>query len=197
MQKRAMETRSRILEAATRIFARKGLNGATVDEIADGAAVNKQRIYAYFGSKKRLFEAVLLEVFARVELFSRATIRKAEAEPSHLTRILLRGFLDVHAAHPDFWRLLSWANLEGPDCVRVLDPVRKKENEALRKLFDRAVAEGKLKPVGFDTYLFSLLAVSYFCHSNRLTIERTLSLNVESKSWENRLCNDLNGVFQK
>ncbi len=192
-----METRSRILEAATRIFARKGLNGATVDEIADGAAVNKQRIYAYFGSKKRLFEAVLLEVFARVELFSRATIRKAEAEPSHLTRILLRGFLDVHAAHPDFWRLLSWANLEGPDCVRVLDPVRKKENETLRKLFDRAVEEGKLKPVGFDTYLFSLLAVSYFCHSNRLTIERTLSLNVESKSWENRLCNDLNGVFQK
>lgn len=197
MQKRAIETRSKILEAATRIFARKGLSGATVDDIAGEAAVNKQRLYAYFGSKKSLFEAVLLDVFGRVELFSRSTVRKAEAEPAHLTRILLRGFLDVHAAHPYFWRLLSWANLEGPDCVSVLDSVRKNENEALRGIFDRAVAEGLLKPIGFDTYLFSLLAISYFCFSNRLSIERTLALNMENKSWENRLCDDLNGVFQK
>ena len=60
MQQRAVKTRQQILESAVRVFAEKGFSGATVDEIAEAAAVNKQRIYAYFGSKQGLFEAALL-----------------------------------------------------------------------------------------------------------------------------------------
>ena len=59
MQERARKTRARILEAATKLFSARGFNGATIDEIAALADVNKQRIYAYFGSKNRLFEAAL------------------------------------------------------------------------------------------------------------------------------------------
>ena len=55
MQQRAVKTRQQILESAVRVFAEKGFSGATVDEIAEAAAVNKQRIYAYFGSKQGLF----------------------------------------------------------------------------------------------------------------------------------------------
>ena len=36
-----METKRRILEAAVAVFARKGMNGATVDEIAAEGGVNK------------------------------------------------------------------------------------------------------------------------------------------------------------
>ena len=52
-------TRKRILAAATVEFARKGLGGARVDEIALRSKSNKRMIYHYFGSKEQLFKAVL------------------------------------------------------------------------------------------------------------------------------------------
>ena len=51
MQERAKRTRQQILTAASEEFSQKGLHGARVDEIAKRAQVNKERIYAYFGSK--------------------------------------------------------------------------------------------------------------------------------------------------
>ena len=52
-------TRQRILDAATKEFARLGLGGARVDAIAARAKANKRMIYHYFGNKSRLFLAVL------------------------------------------------------------------------------------------------------------------------------------------
>ena len=195
MQQRAQETRKKILAAAVSVYSRKGLNGATVDDIAEAAGVNKQRLYAYFGSKKRLFEAALLDVFQQVELFSVSTVKRAAAHPENLTDILLRGFIRVHAAHPAFWRLLAWANLEGGDCVHVLDQARKAENEALRTIFEQATAAGVIPNIRFETYLFSLLAVSFFYYSNRLTLSHTLDVNLTSTEWREALCRDLNSVY--
>ena len=195
MQQRAQETRKKILAAAVSVYSSKGLNGATVDDIAAEAKVNKQRLYAYFGSKKQLFEAALLDVFQQVELFSASTVKRAAAHPEKLTDILLRGFIRVHAAHPAFWRLLAWANLEGEDCVHVLDQARKAENEALRAIFERATAAGVIPKIRFETYLFTLLAVSCFYYSNRLTLSHTLDMNLTSTEWRDALCRDLNAVF--
>ena len=195
MQQRAIETRRKILEAAVTVFSEKGLNGTTVDDIAAAAGVNKQRLYAYYGSKRGLFEAALLHVFEQVELFSARTVREADSHPEKLTEILLRGFIRVHAAHPAFWRLLSWANLEGMDCVPKLNQARKNENEALRRIYEKAAGQGALKAVSFETYLFTLLAVSYFCYSNRLTLTQTLNLELSGAEWERRLCEELTRAF--
>ena len=59
MPRDADQTRKRILDAATVEFARKGLGGARVDEIALRSKANKRMIYHYFGSKEHLFTAVL------------------------------------------------------------------------------------------------------------------------------------------
>ena len=64
MQLRAEKTRHAILQAARKLFAAGGFAGTSVDSIAAEAQANKQRIYAYFGNKKQLFKAVLLEIFA-------------------------------------------------------------------------------------------------------------------------------------
>ena len=53
----------RILAAATVEFARKGLGGARVDEIAARSKANKRMIYHYFGSKEQLFTAVLEDAY--------------------------------------------------------------------------------------------------------------------------------------
>jgi AcrR family transcriptional regulator len=56
---RAELTRERILQAAEVVFAKYGLNGSRVREIAQTAGVNAATIYSYFPSKNDLHEAVL------------------------------------------------------------------------------------------------------------------------------------------
>lgn len=52
-------TKRKIKDAATAEFTRHGPAGATIERIAKRAGVNKERVYNYFGSKDRLFSAVL------------------------------------------------------------------------------------------------------------------------------------------
>src|SRR5580658_5120847 len=56
---RSDQSRSKILAAAERAFARHGLAGARTDGIAAEAGVNKALLYYYFKSKESLYEAVI------------------------------------------------------------------------------------------------------------------------------------------
>ena len=51
-------TEQRILEAARRVFTRKGMAGARMQEVADEAGINKALLHYYFRDKQRLFEAL-------------------------------------------------------------------------------------------------------------------------------------------
>ena len=51
--------RERLIEAATRLFCRYGVNSVGVDAIVDSAATAKTTLYKLFGSKDGLVEAVL------------------------------------------------------------------------------------------------------------------------------------------
>lgn len=54
-----LNTEERILEAATEIFALKGYDATSVDEIAKRANVSKPLIYYYFKSKKNILEELI------------------------------------------------------------------------------------------------------------------------------------------
>ncbi len=56
---------AQIIEAATAVFAEKGFDHATMDDIADQAGINKATIYLYFDSKDALIRAVAGALFAR------------------------------------------------------------------------------------------------------------------------------------
>jgi TetR/AcrR family transcriptional regulator len=49
-----------IIDAAQRIFFEKGLNAATMDEIAESAELSKGTLYIYYSSKEDLYLAVLM-----------------------------------------------------------------------------------------------------------------------------------------
>ncbi len=57
--KKETTTRDRILEAALKIFSRKGYLGTTTREIAVGACVAEVTLFRHFSSKERLFEEVI------------------------------------------------------------------------------------------------------------------------------------------
>ena len=55
---RAEQTRSDLLDAAERVIARKGYEGASVEDIASDAGYTKGALYSNFGSKSGLFIAL-------------------------------------------------------------------------------------------------------------------------------------------
>ena len=56
------QRRSKILAAATRIFARKGYDGASMSGIATAAGITKPVLYDHFASKDALFETLLRSI---------------------------------------------------------------------------------------------------------------------------------------
>jgi AcrR family transcriptional regulator len=61
-----------ILEAAADEFAEFGLAGARVDRIAARANINKAMIYYHFGSKEKLYQAVIDDHVGRIAAFAAA-----------------------------------------------------------------------------------------------------------------------------
>jgi AcrR family transcriptional regulator len=73
---RKAATRARLLQAAARVYARRGFAGATLDEVAAEAGFTKGAVYAHFGSKENLLLALLQEhlvgqIAEQLELFNR------------------------------------------------------------------------------------------------------------------------------
>src|SRR5438552_7029570 len=110
-------TRKKLLTAARREFAKSGLAGARVDEIAGRAGVNKQLVYHYFGDKDALYLAVLEWVYEEI----RAQERKLNLEglaPERAIKKLIESSFDHLALHPDFIVLLNDEHRGGARHVR-------------------------------------------------------------------------------
>jgi AcrR family transcriptional regulator len=59
-------TQEKILNAAIRVFQKKGMAGSRMQEIADEANINKAMLHYYFRNKQRLFEAVFAQAFSQL-----------------------------------------------------------------------------------------------------------------------------------
>jgi len=60
-----VDVRTQILREATRLFARKGFDGTTVQELADSVGIRKPSLLYHFASKDELRQAVLDDVLSR------------------------------------------------------------------------------------------------------------------------------------
>jgi AcrR family transcriptional regulator len=166
-------TRARILEAATREFARLGLGGARVDRIAERADANKRMLYYYFGDKEGLFRAVMEHTYER--------IRRAEQELHLLDVPPLEGVLLLveftwryYLAHPEFLTLLNSENLHRARHLKKSREIRTLNSPVIATLSEilrRGEADGTVR-AGVDALqlYISIAALCYFFLSNNHTL---------------------------
>jgi AcrR family transcriptional regulator len=122
----AEDTRRRIFAAAAAEFAEHGLAGARIDRIAAAAKANKQAIYLYYGSKEKLFAAILR---AKLEDVS-ATV---SIDPDAVAESVGQMF-DWYREHPELVRLQLWEALEmrgEPDDSERRDAFREKAHQLI------------------------------------------------------------------
>lgn len=192
MQQRALKTQAAILKAAKREFSAKGFHGARVDAIAAAAAVNKQRIYAYFRHKAGLFTAVLQACFYDMEQEEQRLLQLTEADVPTLADLILDRYVRIHEKHPELWRLLAWENLDGGQHADALTGIKEPVFQHLRGLYGAGQVRGIFRlEVPFEAFIFNLLAVSYFMVSNQHTLRRTLGLDLSQPSVRYALSHDV------
>ena len=176
-------TRRKLLTAARREFASRGLAGARVDDIAERAGVNKQLVYHYFGDKDALYLAVLEWVYEEI----RSQERKLNLEglpPEKAIKKLIESSFDHLAAHPDFILLLNDENRGGARHVRgsrKLEAMHSPLVSMVSKILREGVKAGTFRSGINPVHLYiSIAGLSYFFFSNTPTLSAIFGKNLSS-----------------
>jgi AcrR family transcriptional regulator len=86
-EEKALATRTRVLDAAMHLFLSEGYTATTIAAIADAADVAVQTVYATFGSKRAVLDALRDRAVPGGKLQARDDWRAMEAEPDPATQL--------------------------------------------------------------------------------------------------------------
>jgi AcrR family transcriptional regulator len=153
---RAAATEQRILGAAEHAFARRGLAGTRVREIAAAAGLNPATLYLYFPGKRELYQAVLDRGLGPIaELVDRY---QPEAGPQSRASVerLIGEVLGYLARRPDLSRLIYQEAISQGELLPHL------ARSWFRPLFERIALHIKGAPArgGWDEAQLPLLAAA-------------------------------------
>jgi len=175
-------TREAILEAAERIFAEEGLEGARTDAIAAAAGVNKALLYYYFRSKEELYRAVLE---GYVKDFNQQALELLSSKGS--ARSLLLRYINLHfdfiSAHrhhgPLFQRMLmadkkTWVRLAREHGLPRL--------KALLKVIERGMRTGEFHRMDSTHIAISLVSLIAFYFSSATVLHAVSGIDPYTKA---------------
>lgn len=178
------QTRRDILEAGMKEFAEKGLTGARVDEIAARTRTTKPMIYYHFGSKEKLYAAVMEEAYAGVRSKEQG-LHLDDLPPLSAMQRLVEITFDHHAAHPEHVRLVCAENMERARHITGRPSLVERNAiaiETVQTLLERGEREGVFRE-GINPYHLHLLITS-FCFirvSNRYTWNAVFEMDLWDK----------------
>jgi TetR/AcrR family transcriptional regulator, fatty acid metabolism regulator protein len=139
----ASDKRTLILEAAVRVFARKGYHDARVGDIAAEAGVAHGLLYHYFDSKEELLESIfrgtwkeLLESLEQVE----KEVRPAGEQLRQVAAILLRSW----RRDPDLVRVLVREVARSPQLSGRVNEIEK-AFAVIERVIERGQKAGELR----------------------------------------------------
>jgi AcrR family transcriptional regulator len=103
-KERQARTRGLLMDSAAAVAAQRGIERASLDEVAERAGFTKGAVYANFSNKEELFLAMLDAHFeARLEELDR--IVSTEADPDTQAREAAQGLMRMLDAQPEWHRL--------------------------------------------------------------------------------------------
>lgn len=143
-----MDLRQRLLDATVTCFARQGIAGSSLREIASEAGVTPALLHYYFGGKDALVEAVIEEKLMPVMQQLRGPMLEAGGDLHALIRGFVRTIISTALAQP--WLPQLWVREvlhEGGGLRRLMfDRIGPVVPHALANFFARAQAQGRLNP---------------------------------------------------
>lgn len=179
----AQTTRDNILKAATKVFARYGYEGGSVEKISKAAKSFDRMIYYYFGSKEGLFIEVLEETYRRMN-DAESKLDLDTAKPVEALQAVIRFVVGYYRKNPEFITLLNTENLHKGKHISKSMRAREYSSpaiEVIRRVLDSGQAQGLFRKdvSARDVYLL-IAATGYFYMSNRHTLSAFLGEDLET-----------------
>jgi len=138
-QQRGIKTKQRIIKAAYKLFASKGVHGTTAREIAQKAGVANGSFYAYFKNKKALLLEMLedyLEIHFRTIWRSLDGFNVNEIDRDKI-RAILDSVFEAYEISPDFHRQTHALRYSDPAIKRIFDREREREIDQIQYVLEK------------------------------------------------------------
>jgi AcrR family transcriptional regulator len=168
-------TRADIIAIASEEFARNGLSGARIDEIAGRTRTSKRMIYYYFGDKEGLYLSSLENAY-RVIREGESGLDVAGLGPTEALRRLVEFTFDHHHRHEPFIRMVMIENIHHGEYLERSSSIRELNSTAIatiESVYRRGVESGLFRP-GLDPVElhWQISALCFFNVSNRATFSK-------------------------
>jgi len=180
-----LQTEERILDAARKVFIRRGTSGARMQEIAAEAGVNQALLHYYFRSKERLSVAVFQQLASRLFPALITTLASDASIDEKIDRVIalylenlsknpfLPGYLisELHH-HPDrVPHMLATAT--GVDPATMLAAAFSR----LGRQIDERVRAGTMRPISAQQFAANLISLCVFPFAARPMMSMAFSLD--------------------
>lgn len=149
-----------LLDKATQLFASKGFDATTLQDIADAMGVSRPALYHYVRSKDDLLEMLVEQVSQHLADVLAELARRQDLSPTQKLRELTGLLVRQRAEHPAQFRILDQAETVLPE------PAGTKHVEAKRRvlremtaIIDEGIATGEFVAVPARTAALSLLGM--------------------------------------
>lgn len=152
-----------ILDAAAKVFAEKGFDGARVDELARASGVNKATLYYQIGDKEALYHAVLEQVFRRTADEAETALKGIDDPEEQIRRfinVFAKATSNMRYASPILLREIASGGRNLPDLALA------QMGRILRAL-TRAIADGEKQGLfrqvnGFMVHMMIVGSLSFY-----------------------------------
>lgn len=164
------DAEQRILDAARRVFVRRGTAGARMQEIAEEAGVNQALVHYYFRSKDRLAERVFVEAAGRLFGALSGAISGEDSIEAIVERFV-HGYIDEVRKSPFIPGYVVAELHHHPERVPELlaratgaapDALGRAALAGFRARLAARVAAGEMRPVDPQQFLVSLAGLVVF-----------------------------------
>src|SRR6478609_8201285 len=98
------DRRAALLDAAATLFAERGFNGVSIEDLGSAAGVSGPAVYRHFASKQAVLAALLVGVSERL-LDGGTRVEDAADDPASALRALIVFHVDFAVTEPDTIRV--------------------------------------------------------------------------------------------
>ena len=149
-----------ILGEAVRLFAERGFEGTTIQEVAERARLSKQNLMYYFPTKQALYKRVLDDVLDDW-LARMASLADPSQDPADVLRAYVSAKLRFSREQPLASRVYAMEVIGGAKVYG--EQIRHRVVPLLRQdiaVFERWIADGRIAPVNATHLLFAVWAMT-------------------------------------
>ena len=154
-------TEEKILEAAKKVFIKKGMEGARMQEIADEAKINKALLHYYFRSKEKLFNAIFDQII-KIAFPRIGQVIFMDMDFRIKVGMVIDSYLDLLLAHPYLPGFIMKEFSRDPSVILKLINKYSFDLQPVLKVITKAMDRGEIIRMNPEHLIVNIISMCVF-----------------------------------